>query len=335
MTKRIYVGDLHLTAQSSHEGPRAWGRTDHHDVGQLASFLASDLVRAQDELVLVGDTFDQWLCPIDVRPPTVHEIVEAPYNRPVMAALRALAGRNVQVVYIPGNRDMHVTAADVEQAIPGCRFAADGIDEPGLRVEHGHRRCMFNGPDPKARPYPLGYYLTRLSATSGARSGKRPPTLQTILHDLGGAATVIAKPGRLGEAIVDALMTTLDQARAPVRRDEDVLMPAADDAPVKVGAIGPTYGNLYYDWKERWGDPFGAVERELEPWYGLPWPPEQVVIHGHTHDHVGGNRSYLNLGEWCARPRYFATTEQTDHHLKYELHHWRETSYTTVKSDTL
>lgn len=340
MTKRIYISDLHLTTQRSFAQPGAWGWTDAQDIATLATFLRSPTVRGCDEVVLVGDIFDQWLCPIDVAPPSVAEIASAAHNRPVMEALRDLR----KVVYVPGNHDMRVTAADVTAAIPGARFMPDGIHEPGLRVEHGHRNCLFNGPDPTNRPYPIGYYLTRLSATGGNRNGKQPHTLQTIIDNPGKVIELLSGQGRLGEVVVGALLRTLGAEPHPVGLDEMILMP--DAAPVKVGDVASMFATLYSDWNDGPGHARDAIRNELEPWYSLPWPATEVVILGHTHSKVSDPRTrYLNVGDWCgaawkydadgAPTRHFATTEQTPGQVAYALHRWTAGEPRVVWSDKL
>jgi UDP-2,3-diacylglucosamine pyrophosphatase LpxH len=66
---------------------------------RLGDFLRSRPWPTQ-QLFLVGDFRDYWVCPHDVRPSTTLDIINAPHNKPVVDGLRAFAampGKNLFV----------------------------------------------------------------------------------------------------------------------------------------------------------------------------------------------------------------------------------------------
>lgn len=76
--------------------------------GFLDFLLASADV---EEVILLGDTMDNWVCPVDEIPPTFEEIVQADVNMEVVQSLKALAKhKEIKLIYMPGNHDMSITS---------------------------------------------------------------------------------------------------------------------------------------------------------------------------------------------------------------------------------
>lgn len=177
--KLVYISDIHLGADPG----TAW--INEH-IGPLAEFLHALNSRPDvSELVILGDLLDDWLVPVDDIPITFQEIVEAPHNQLVIAALQEVcANSSIQVTYVTGNHDFlsFETAAKtlIEETFPGISICSD---EPGLGAyaiddilwsEHGHRYCLFNSPDIWSHPgsyLPLGYFVTRLAASQSEAEG--------------------------------------------------------------------------------------------------------------------------------------------------------------------
>ena len=331
---RIYLSDLHMSSTHALEGERPYGWLTRELVDDVAGFLRSPTVTECQQLFLVGDVVDLWICPHDVRPPTAQEILAAPHNQPIVEAVRAFAalpGRSV--VWCRGNHDAAIERADAAALCPGAALR-ERYDEPPLHVFHGHDRCLFNGPDPTGRPFPLGYVLSRFVATAAAR-GLHPigANLHTLLR-IGPQLVALLDRVPLAECVFDAVH---DRAGLTPERDRDLVMP--DGSRVALAALRETYQHLRSEWAaQRTNDPSNAVLCEDDPFYDLPVAPVGLHVAGHSHTHrcaslvTGGG--YLNLGAWCtsseqrAPDRHFARTwvesaGRPDELLCGELGRWR------------
>ena len=137
-------------------------------------------------LVIVGDFFDIWLTPPEMKPyANVGEIIEAWSDAIFMAPLKKCIELCSEVWYIPGNHDMGITQEDLNKLSvngktmilksPGaystdCFFGKDKSKTKTLYFEHGHAADLFNAPVEEAdienslNGLPFGYYITRLAA---------------------------------------------------------------------------------------------------------------------------------------------------------------------------
>ena len=89
--KRIYVSDIHMNAGKGlravkGQHPYEWlGPTE---AKRFADFLNSlNDPNVVQELIIIGDLMDDWVYPVDVVPPSLEEIVNAPINRKIVQAL--------------------------------------------------------------------------------------------------------------------------------------------------------------------------------------------------------------------------------------------------------
>ncbi|MCC6206631.1 MAG: UDP-2,3-diacylglucosamine diphosphatase [Gammaproteobacteria bacterium] len=116
-----FISDLHLCA----ERPAM--------TGLLRAFLRHRL-RPGDTLYILGDLFEAWL----------GDDAVLPDQSPVLAELRATAGRGITLFFMHGNRDF-LAGADFS-ARSGCRLLADPavIESGGERVllMHGDTLCI-------------------------------------------------------------------------------------------------------------------------------------------------------------------------------------------------
>jgi len=97
-------------------------------------FLQHEATRAQS-LYLLGDIFEYWAGDDDL---------QTPFNRKVCDALRALAGRGVQLYWIAGNRDFLVGSAFAAAAGLTLLQEPQVIDIGGQNVllVHGDAQCI-------------------------------------------------------------------------------------------------------------------------------------------------------------------------------------------------
>jgi len=304
---RTYISDLHLPSKDAVDPPPGqlpYGWLSPDQAKRLAKFLASDIVTSSDQLFLVGDVLDLQICPHDVKPPTAIDVFTAHHNQPIVKAIRDYAdGPGHTVFWILGNHELGATASDAHYLHPQINFLPR-YDEYPLRVRHGHEGCLFNGPDPRGRDVPLGYFISRFVATAAAR-GLHPVGLSLqLLWNSGPELVALLKAAPLAECVFDAVCHAAD-----ITLDDDVIMP--DGSARKVGEVRATYQDLVHEWGEAHGGyVMNAVLAEWDPFYDLPVSKRYLNIIGHSHEHkysslvTGG--VYLNLGSWCGNEAHFA-----------------------------
>jgi len=309
MSEQIFLSDIHMASQAAvapQKGKYPYGWLSPAEADRLGGFLQSKVVAACQDLFLVGDTLDVWTCPHDVRPPTASEIINAPHNQPIIDEIRAFAATpGKRVFYIRGNHDDQVTADHVHEIASSIIFGSR-YDRPPLRVRHGHEDALFNAPDPTGRPFPLGYFITRFTATAAERGLPAMSTsFRTILKN-GPEVVKLLKHKPLTECVFDTVLR-----ETGVTLGDEVVMP--DGSTVLVGNVRETYGNLVAEWNEhRPTNAFTAIMCEWDPYYALPVGTPHVNIVGHSHDRkfawADAFGMYLNLGAWCGEKAHFART---------------------------
>ena len=178
-TKTIVVSDIHLGADDSFS-----------ETVKNRQIFIEFLKRIQSmpdvsELVIAGDFLDEWYVPMDYPP---YESSEAFYaksienNREVFSELKKMQASGVDLVYVPGNHDMTLTADILESALPGIKQARDvnGLGtyytgrNKNVAIEHGHRYDVFSSPDTVSNKMlpgsgdailPPGYFYARYAAS--------------------------------------------------------------------------------------------------------------------------------------------------------------------------
>jgi len=167
-TQRIFISDIHLSSQERYNAAdkmkRARFAPQKHQA-RLVNFLNKSVLEKENEvkdLILVGDIFDDWVCPPDEAPPTFKEIFES--NPEIMEALRAIASSRINLYYLPGNHDYRLKKAAIQSEIPGVIFQKAYDDSQlKLHAEHGNNHVLFNKSYSKiAGGLPIGYFITRL-----------------------------------------------------------------------------------------------------------------------------------------------------------------------------
>ena len=317
--KRIYIGDIHMNAGKGFHGAK--GRYPYEWLGpeeakRFAAFLTvlNDPASVQ-EVIIVGDLMDAWVYPVDMVPPSLQTIVNAPINKEIITALKQLAkNKELRVIYLPGNHDMSVTREFVEKNFPGMIFGGAALYNSvyrtsRLRAEHGSAYAMFNAPDAINSPgsrIPLGYFISRVVATNARDTGSAERHYWTYADDL----LETLGPQRLAASVFEAMLED-----AGLRDDTKIRMPKRNGKAVVVtaGQVKERYACLYDQWQEIYGSgvAFKAMMAEIGFLGKLAdrlckKGDTNIVIFGHSHDWrldtdtwFVGDRIYANCGTWC------------------------------------
>ncbi|HET7504109.1 MAG TPA: hypothetical protein VFK02_23975 [Kofleriaceae bacterium] len=292
-------------AQNANKHPYGWLSPLH--ARRLGAFLASPSVTEADQLFLVGDTLDLWVCPHDVQPPTAKDIITAAHNKPIVDGLRKFAASSRRrLFYILGNHDLAMTAGLARELAPQIVFMNSYNSEFPLRVSHGHENSLFNSPDPMGRDVPLGYFITRFVATAAREGlGEVGMNWRTILGS-GPEIVALLEHHPLAECVFDAV-----RKAAGIGPDAYVKMP--DGSERNVSDLRATYQNLLGEWNERRKSRWqSALLCEYDPFYDHGVGTPHLYIAGHSHDRVytyhASYGTYMNLGAWCGSKAYFGKT---------------------------
>ncbi len=335
-TRRVIISDVHLSAAAAVAPPSgqpyAWCMPDH--VERLAAFLRSPMMTGADKLIIAGDFIDAWICPIDVRPPLLEDVIAAPHNAPVMDAIRSFAelpGR--ETIYVPGNHDMAMTADIAKLIHPRVVFGSH-YDEAPLRVRHGHEESLFNAPDPTGRTEPLGYWMSRFSATGINRGrGQVSADFWTILQsgpELAAALAVHALTDAVFDVTLSATgLTVADRCTTPW------------GSTIGVGELRATFANLMQDWSaSRPSSALTAVLCEWNPYNAIPVGKQHLHVVGHSHQRLMSTHpsygAYFNTGTWCsaADAATFVVVEDAEGGMTGQVFDWDGASATS-QSDAI
>lgn len=279
-----------------------------------------------DKVVLLGDIFDNWVCPYDEQPPTFPEIIEAlmadKNTAPVIKNLQGLATK-IKTYYLPGNHDMLITKDVINKYFPLMKWGWNPQSlyeyrDDYIFAAHGNSYAVFNARDEKHNPIdglPLGYYISRVAASVVSRDGDMS---KNIFHYLENLSRAIAGRETLPHEVFH---TVVEEVEGLKLRDEVILV---DGSTITIGGIFDRYDSLYRDWKE--GRTFIETSNALyaetgttELFGGLGsfaydmtrTDATAVVVFGHSHDaellqdegiFEGDDRGaiYANSGAWCS-----------------------------------
>ncbi len=312
--KSVFISDLHLNVDASY----AWLKTN---APALTAFI--NRVNAREdvaELIILGDMLDDWVETVENKPHSFADVLAAPNNAEVVAALKAACqNTNLTVTYVTGNHDLlsfePASQAAITNAIPGLRIISDS---PGLGAytknniiwaEHGHRYCLFNAPDIWSRTnghLPLGYFITRIAASKSAREG-------TVYTTMDAMNTLVKAPGSYyvpnageennpyNDAFINALFDVFALVWGGYWPWDTFKMNAVDRfaGDPSVLTIGNTYDGIYSNWPVRMDavNQYEAVLNEIGCLYSAanllfempdriktnyPFAP-RIVLFGHTH----------------------------------------------------
>lgn len=340
--KRIYISDVHMGAEkrTNCKYDYNWlGQNEADNLGHFLNYLSTQ--DDVDEIILLGDTMDNWVCPVDEVPPTFDEILNAKHNRTLVKNLRTLT-ENKKVIYMPGNHDMHVTKDILqrEKYFPKIIFGGSAFNKSRYRTgrllaEHGSAYTLFNAPDPTNDPrnrLPLGYFISRVAATKVARTGNGKRHFWTYIDDL----LELLGPNKLPQSVFEAVLE-----EANLREDTEIIIGTEDRTPngkpitVKASAIKEKYANLYEQWESQNGKgmAFKAVMAEIGYLgdladYLSKKGDTTIIIFGHSHDSeldkdswFVDDRIYANCGAWCDedKPCSFVETQKNNERGEYHV----------------
>ncbi len=172
----VVLSDIHIGDNAA----TCWYQDRVH-FPYLAGVLRWIVARRESvrEVIFLGDTFDFWTYEPARQPPVMSEIIAANprllrAGGPLAELVTALPGR---VRLLPGNHDENLTRADIaklnDSLTGNPNTGIQLVTEPGIvltgasgartLLEHGHRWCMFNAPDPKSKwkELPVGQFVSR------------------------------------------------------------------------------------------------------------------------------------------------------------------------------
>jgi UDP-2,3-diacylglucosamine pyrophosphatase LpxH len=330
--KRVFVSDVHISVRANDgiaggKHPYTWLKPEDEKafVGFLGYLNGRDDV---EEVVFIGDLFDNWVVPHDMEPPSMEDILKMRKNDEVVKALGGLGGKgNFKVVCLPGNHDQLLTQGVLNTYFPNMVFGGTNTWNAGtsvyrssrLRAEHGSAHAMFNAPDPQndpSRRLPLGYYISRVLATKTYQTGHEDRHWWTYADDM----LELMGPEQLPCCVFQAI---LGEANLPA--DVDITINGPGGRPEKINAtkISADYKDLYGQWKERLGAGIAFKSVVAEIGY-LDDAADRlckkndtnIVIFGHSHDWeldkdswFVDDRIYANCGCWCDKPKPYTYAE--------------------------
>ena len=178
----VVLSDVHI----GNGAPTCWYQASMHEA-RLTALLRWIVARREQirEVVLLGDLFDVWTYPPQVRPPSMADIIAANPRLlgptgPLSAVVKAFPGK---VRMLLGNHDLSLTRADVDtlnrslggnaargeqvELITAPWYVVTGLSGARTVFSHGHLWTMFNAPDPRARQWgsiPIGHFVSRAIA---------------------------------------------------------------------------------------------------------------------------------------------------------------------------
>jgi len=198
--RRIFVSDIHMgddrsRNQSPGSYPYGWLSDSRRDLFErfVRTVCTGDPAHPVPKVVIVGDLFDEWICPAEydpTKPPHANPPGDeqfrniANHNTNAIEALKAIP----ELSYVSGNHDMLVKQ-DTMTGKNGGIFpnmiytpANDGHDvyhpDDGIWAEHGHWYGIGNAPHPtltgapfEQTPLPMGFFFSRLSAQKALKEG--------------------------------------------------------------------------------------------------------------------------------------------------------------------
>jgi UDP-2,3-diacylglucosamine pyrophosphatase LpxH len=334
---RVFISDAHMSAKDLGPYQHNFHWLSERQIGNLSSFLNTLVARKPDELVLLGDLLDNWVCPHDMKPPSMADILHAPHNQPIVDALNAVMRAGVKVMFVWGNHDQLVTAADLQQVMPGL-VVTDGwhndsvYRDARIHAEHGSSRAMFNAPDPihdRRSRLPLGYFMTRVTTTRAAKTGKTGREYATYLDDI---MEMSFTSQRLAASVFEAV---LEEAGVP--ETASIAMPG--NTSITVREVKDRYADLYDHWCATHKGFAAGIRAIISEFNYLDDMADQlckrggtnIVVLGHSHKAeidkdtwFVDDRIYANAGAWCEKETSgtFVEVETTDKEQNVRVRDW-------------
>lgn len=310
--KRVFISDIHLSSKARYQDKKhpSWYKPEEHEK-RLLAFLDNFILERDKEIkdvVLLGDIFNNWVCPADQAPPTYTEILED--NPGPIGKFKEIAEKGINLFFANGNHDFDLNEGEIQGAIPGITVIKQ-YRSGRIYAEHGHQFDIFNKVDFASDPAfgrPIGYFISRL-VSSIEGNGYGILDLPTYVDDLVEAAIT-------SQNIYSSIIEGLAE-RAGLNEDASITMP--DSKSVKIGELKERYAVL--------GEVYSVRElvKDLYDRRYLHGPADRlcqrydfhVVIFGHTHNatidkdfFLVADRIYANTGSWCKDNAYFVEIEK-------------------------
>ena len=334
-TRRIFISDIHMGDKRSLNPPapytNKYGWLSKERADLLADFLEMEVMGSDKvkELIILGDLLDEWVCPTGLYPAKFLDVINADHNGRAVENLKKIASSDVDVdlYYAPGNHDMMLNKAFMEDHFRGIRFCEDAekkyvgvYQADGLAAEHGSQYTFFCAPNP-GHPnnhwLPIGFFLSRVAAEKNAREGGKPyifDILENFIHEF------MDKP----EFVKDLFIAVAKDCG--LTEDSIIKMGGLDNFPdtITVKDVANTYADAVKQWNAIKPNGFSAAAAISNELAGLRGPamkeyflPDKarIVVCGHTHHPmlIGMNRDqsyfhtfdqngcgylYANSGTW-------------------------------------
>jgi len=341
--KVVFISDVHMGAGKK---PKAGKHSYDWLSKKEADSLAKLVLLLKDsgdvaEVVLLGDMIDDWVCPVDEKPPSYGEILSAEVNTLLVKRLRELSDSK-KVIYMPGNHDMGVKANTIKEAFPNMKYGGSAQHcsryiNGRVHAEHGCAYTMFNAPDPLNDPrqqLPLGYFISRMVATMEANTGTGErhywKYLDDFLESLG--------PQRLAASVFEAV-----QEDAGLPDDFHFQM---NNRKLDAQSVKSRYSGLYDQWVELHG-PGRAMNAVIGEFYLgriadriAKKGNAKIIVLGHSHNSTVDkdslfveDRIYANCGTWCDsnKPSTYVEVEKTAKQYLVRTMKWDGKSASTDK----
>ncbi|MGA3174970.1 MAG: hypothetical protein ABSE25_11170 [Syntrophorhabdales bacterium] len=298
--KRVFISDVHMgDGRSVSPGANfhAYGWFYNGRPEMLAKFLKQYCIddESVQNVVIVGDLFDEWICPTQFDPTDrdhqteqFHNIANAPQNQLVTAWLRELASQR-RLTYVRENHDMLANKPIMENIFPGIEHPGrdDGHDDDahdvyhtddGIWAEHGHWYGLFNAPySPRsgdgftASALPFGFFVSRITAQEALKTGKSINGLEVFMDWIGHIHNKIPESRdpqqamftTTRSAIDDALMglfTTLVSDHAPDQHAAIMNGLAGVPGLVTWEQVKDRYNSIFSQWKTNHPDNVNAYD---------------------------------------------------------------------------
>lgn len=316
--KRIYISDIHLNDERSLYYPDTfrhygWLNEDGiRDLFKFLQFIADD--DDIDELVLLGDILDVWVCPIHLRPPTFEDILSASCNQGIIKEFNRIISHNKKLIYVPGNHDMFITNAILQKYIPGIIFIEgdnfrNRFRDKGTIAEHGNALGMFNAPDRANginNALPVGYYISRITASKQRNDRESVQMLKLKIEHI----VKNDVPDLIIKNIISSILLYCGI-------DEMQFIVLPNSKTISIREIKQRYSDLYSQWTTLYGKE-AALKAALADLDYLEDAAIQfmknelphLLILGHTHIGLlekillpGSSLIYANTGTWCEYPQ--------------------------------
>jgi hypothetical protein len=301
-TKRIFISDIHMGDERGLKPggnlyPYVWLYPPRTDM--LADFLQTILESADvKELIILGDLFDQWVCPSDFDPTLYQQVVEASQNLRIIEMLKQIdAHDEIALYYVLGNHDMLLDKQFMTSLFPNIHFIGPGanywsrIQVDGITAEHGNMFTMFCSPDTWSHPgsrLPLGFFISRVVAYKNAVTGDGTNFLDILAHFI----SDLFKDPELAKDVFEAIAQD-----SGLELTSMIRMNNLDSFPpqLTVQQVSDIYGKLFVTWGKNTPTGLNSLDGVICEMIGLARAAQEVyfqknlspiVVFGHTHKYM-------------------------------------------------